>query len=902
MRRLRALLIRCVGLFAATRRDRAFDEELQSHLAMHVDDNLRAGMTPEAARRDALMKLGGVMQTREAYRDRRGLPVLDHIAQDLRFALRTLRKSPTFAIIVILTLGLGIGANAAIFSIINAVLLRPLPYPDANRLAIVWATNGQTGHTEYEASFPDFEDWKAQSRSFDEIVAFTMFGATMGRGDHAERLPAIQVTHGFFEMLGYAPALGRTFRSDDEQPGSRVVILSDALWTYAFDRRAGVLGETIRLNEQTYTIIGVMRPDVDFATRLPDERELYLPLVGDTNRNHASVQTLARLRPGVSIRQAQADMDVITRRLAAQYPASNAQVGANVMPLVYARVGHFRTRLLVFMGVAALVLLIACTNVANLLLARNVSRQKELAMRVALGAGRLRLLQQLMTESLVLALTGGALGVLIATWTAPVLAALLAKNFLIARLEQTRTDVWVLAFAFVVSLATVLLFGAVHAQGAASTIDLQESLRASGRAASEGARGTRLRRILVISEVAMALVLLAGAGSLLRSLLVMGSTAPGLATDHVLTAELSLPKSKLTNTPVRLRFFQDLLARIATLPQARSAALVSDLPLSGSWYERSFRIIGTGRSGGSEGSLRPGPDAALRANVNIASAGYFQTLGIPVTAGRELTAQDTANTPRVAVINETAARRFWPGEDPVGAQIVLEGESAAAGASPSAPQAITVVGVTGDVRQMGLGRAVHPEIFLSYMQQTGRARSWLTLVVRTTTDPAAAAVSIKSLAQSVDRDVPVTAMHTLDEVLNGSLAPPRVYTSLLGTFATLALLLAAVGLYGVMSYTVSQRTHEMGIRMALGAGRGDVIRLVLRQALGLVLIGTAIGLAGALAAARLLTHLVPAAQPSDPLTLAAVSAVLIAAACLASYAPARRGSRVDPMIAVRDLH
>jgi putative ABC transport system permease protein len=801
----------------------------------------------------------------------------ERLAQDVRYALRALRKTPTFTLIVTLTLGLGIGANAAIFSIINAVLLKPFPYPHADRLMMVWATNEKIGHHEWEFSIPDFEDSKAQNQSFDAIAAFSMRGSTLARGDHSERVPGIEVTAGFFEMLGAAPALGRTFQPGDDAPDARVAILSDGLWRHQFGSRADILGQTIRVNQQPYTIVGVMRPDFDFATRAPDEHELYRPLVRESNRGHQFVQVLARLRPGVSIAQAQADMDVITRRLAAQYPETNAGIGANIVPLAHTRVGKFRIRLFIFMGIVGLVLLIACTNVANLLLARNMTRQKELAVRAALGAGRWRLLQQLVTESLVLAIAGGALGVLIATWMGPLLAAYLAEHFPIARIENTHTDAWVLAFTFGIALATVLLFGAVHAQSAASTRDLQESLRASGRSATEGVRGARLRRGLVIAEVALALVLLAGAGSLVKSLVVMTNTEPGLTVDGVLTTTLLLPRTKLVTPDDRLRYARELLDRVGALPEVRSAALVTDLPLSGNWSPIGFRIAGRANA------------APVDATVNTVSPDYFRTLGIPIKAGRGFTAQDTPNAPGVVVIDEAAARRYWPGGDPIGAQIVLNQDQ---------PIALTVVGVVGDVRQRDLEHTAPPQAYVNGLQQTGMLAFWQVLIVRTAVDPASAATHVMRVAQSIDRDVPFMKTQTLEAVLQDSLDPPRVYTSLLGAFAGLALLLAAVGLYGVMSYVVTQRTQEMGIRMALGATSGDVIRLVLRQAL--TLIGAAIGIGGALAVSRLLAYFISTAQPSDPVTLIAVSLVLLAAAFLASYAPARRGSRVDPISAVRN--
>ncbi|MGH9329653.1 MAG: ADOP family duplicated permease [Vicinamibacterales bacterium] len=875
MRRVRALLLRLTGPFTRARRDREFAEELQSHLAMHIEDNVRAGMSPDAARRHALLKLGGVEQVKESYRDRAGIPVVEHLLQDVRVGARMLRRNPTFTAIAVLTLALGIGANAAIFSVVNAVLLRPLPFPESDRLVLVWATNTKNGDTQDVASYPDVEDWRAQSKSFDGLAAFTSRGATLAGGDQAELVPAIQAMPGFFETLRIQPAIGRTFRAEEADPGSRVVLLSDSAWKRHFGGRADVLGQTLRINEETYTVIGVMPPDFRFSPQEPEQ--VYTTIGRDPSRNHGFLRTIGRLKPGVSRAAAQAEMDGITRRIAEQYPKSNQHVGANVMPLVDALAGDARHGLLICLGVVAAVLLIACTNVANLLLSRNVSRQKELALRAALGAGRRRLMQQLLTESLLIALAGGALGLVLATWTAPLLAALISGSFPIPRIDSTHTDLWVLGFTFVVSIATSILCGGIHALSASP--DVNEGLRESSRTTTGGPGGRRIRNVLVVTETALALALLAGAGALLKSFLVMRSTSPGFASENILTVSFWLPTSKLQNPPERLRFFENVLSRVGAMPGARSSALVANLPLNGGYDSLGFRIVG---------KPAPAPRGYFSANFNIVSPGYFRTLAIPVRAGREFTGGDSGAAPAAIVINETAAERFWPGEDPLGKQITVA----------PAKQALTIVGVVGDVRQMSLGTAARPEIYLNYLQPTPDW-PWLTLVVLTEADPTSLAASIKAMAESADRNVPVPRMRTLDEVLSGSMAEPRVYTMLFGAFALLALSLAAVGLYGVVSYTASQRTHEMGIRQALGAARGDILRLVLRQGMTLSLVGLALGLFGAVALTRLLTSLVPSVQPGNPITLTAVSAVLMGVALGATFLPAHRASRVDPLVALR---
>ncbi len=805
---------------------------------------------------------------------------MDTLWTDIRYAIRMQLKQPGFTAVAVITLALGIGANTAIFSVVNAVLLRPLPFPDSGRLVLVWATQEADGNKQDVASYPDFEEWKAQSKSFDSLAAFTTRSVTLAGGEFAELVPGLQTTPGFFEMLGVAPAKGRTFRPDEGETGAaHVALLSDALWKGRFASRPDILGQTVRVNEETYTIIGVMLPGFKFSPGTPEQ--IYTPLVRDPDRNHGFLRVVGRLRPQIAMAMAQAEMDTIARRLTEQFPKSNKGVGVNLVSLADALVGQVRTGLLIFLGVVGLVLLIACTNVANLMLARSASRQKELAVRAALGAGRARLIQQLLTESTVLALAGGALGLLLSSWTAQLLVALLTKNFQVPRLESTSTDGWVLGFTLLVSLATGILFGVVPAFAAASP-DMHEGLRESGRSATSGMRGRRIRGALVITETALALVLLAGAGLLLKSLLVMRSTAPGFQTKNLLAVEFWLPRVKFASPAERAQFFENALARTEAVPGVRSAALVANLPLGGGSDSLGFHIVGR---------PDPAPGKYFSARFNIVSRGYFRTMAIPVRAGREFNEQDVANSPGVIVINETAARQFWPAEDATGKQIVLP-------VTKDTSVTLSVVGVTGDVRQSELGSSPRPEIFLNY-GQPGPPWPWLVMVVRTVAEPSALAGTIKSVAQSVDRDVPVSQMSTMDEVLSISLAQPRVYTLLLGVFASLALALAAVGLYGVVSYTVTQRTHELGIRMALGARHVDILRLVLQQGLRLSIAGIAVGMLCALAVTRLLTNLVPSVQPGDPLTFAGVGVLLAGVSLAACYIPARRATKVDPMVALR---
>ncbi len=828
-RQLRAGALRMGGLLSGQanreRHDRDLAEELESHVALHVDDNLRAGMTPEEARRVALVKLGGVESVKEQVRERRGIPALEHLARDLRFGARMLRKDLSFTAIAVLTLALGIGANTAIFSVVNAVLLRPLPFPQGEDLVLIWATSAERSND--VATYPDFEDWKANGKSFESTAAFTTRSVILAGADRSESVAGLQVTPGFFETLRIRPALGRTFRPDDAEAGAaHVALLSDGAWKSRFAGRPDVVGQIIRANEAPCTIVGVMPPGFKFS---PEEAEqIYMPLVRDPSRTHGFLRVLGRMRPRIPIEKAQAELNVITERLAKAYPKTN---------------------------------------------------ERELTVRAALGAGRKRLLQQLLTESTLLALAGGLLGLLLASSGTRLLVALLAQSFPIPRIENTHIDGWVLLFTLALSLGTGILFGSVLAVPAASP-DLNDVLRESSRTATAGAGGRRARSLLVIAEVALALVLLSAAGLLLKSLLVLRNTAPGFETENLLAAGFTLPKEPYGNDTERGRFQAELLARVEKLPGVRSAALVANLPMGGGFDSQGFHIVG-----------KPDPaDGSFEANFNIVSAGYFRTMGIPVRAGRELSAQDSASAPGVVIVNQAAARAFWPKGDAVGQQITVPG----AGSNGT----LTVVGVTGDVRQTSLGTAPQPEIFLN-AAQPGPPWFWRVLAVRSKGDPLALAEPIRGIAHSLDRDVPILKLQTMDDILSGTLAQPRVYTLLLGFFAALALALAAVGLYGVVSYTVTQRLHELGIRMALGAERGDVLRLVLRQGLSLTLAGTVIGLAGGLAVTQLPTHALPGLQPGDPAMFAAVAVLLIGVALTASYLPARRGARVEPVVTLR---
>jgi putative ABC transport system permease protein len=877
MRRLRALLLRLRETLILRADD--FPAELESHLALHIEDNLRARMSPDEARRQALLKLGGLVQTRERYRDRRGIPALDAVRQDLVYATRALRQNPGFAATAILTLALGIGANSAIFSLVNATLLRPLPFRNPDRLVLIFATDGRRGDRFDSATYPDFVDWRNQNRTFESMAAFARRSLTLAVGDQTVLIDGKRVTPNLFDVLGVQPALGRAFRPDEQEPGATgVVILSDGFWRRHFGGAGDVLGRIVRINEEAHIVIGVMPPSFHIDQR--EYEQFYTPLPIDSSRGHGFLSVVGRLRAGATLRQAATDLGAIAARLARLYPRTNAAVGTNLMAMSEGLTRNIRPGLLMMLGVVAIVLLIACANVAGLMLARGATRQRELAIRAALGAGRRRLARQLLTESLVIAVIGGGLGLIVADWTSRALAAVVAEQFHVSRIDAATTDLSVLTFTILVSLGTGVFFGAFPAFVSTSP-DLTDALRDAGRPAT-GVRAPRVRRALVVVEIALALVLFAGAGMLTRALVAMRATPPGFDTRNMLVVDLWLPPARFARLQDRTPFFADMLARLHRLPGVNAAAFVADLPLNGGTDSESFHIVGR---------PDPSPDRPFNAGFNIATAGYFRMLGIPVREGRDFLETDGPETLGVAIVNETAARKFWPDRSALGQQISLP-------ITRQTSALLTIVGVAGDVRHAGLAVPPRPEVFVHSMQ-SDLNWPWLVLAVRAASAPMALADPVRAILREVNPNVPITRLNSAEDVVARSMNEPRLYTFLLGSFALLAVALAAIGLYGLVSYSVSQRTHEVGIRVALGASRSEVVRLVLRQGVMLAAVGSALGLAGGLAATRVLAGLMKGVQPYDPATLVAVTALLLGIALLASYMPARRAARVDPVVALR---
>jgi putative ABC transport system permease protein len=806
------------------------------------------------------------------------------LPQDARYAIRVLAQSPLFTAVAIVTLAVGIGANTAIFSVANALLLRPLPYPQPDRLVLLSAEKNVAGVRGGPLTFPRVTFIQQQSRSFSSVAAFTneVFNLS-GRGD-PEQLASARVSWNFFETLSVPPALGRAFRAEEDQPsGDPVVLISNALWNRLFARDPAAVGQHLTLDARDYTIIGVLPPDFRFGF-LGATVEIIAPRVFDLNiitpqqvrGGSGFLRAVARLKPGLRITQARADVNALGAAYRAENPtlpdadpAMTVAVGDVRDELVF----NIRTTVLMLFGAVSLVLLIACANVASLLLSRALGRKREIAIRTAMGASRTELIRQLLTESLMLALLGGALGIVLSSWGTPVLASMAQDS--LPRAAEIQTSAYVLLFTFAVSMVAGTLFGLAPALQI-SRPDLNSDLRSEGRGSTSGRRRHALRNLLVVSQVALALVLLIGAGLLIRNFVQLRSAAPGFDPQHLLSMKISLPPARYAGADKMTAFYDELTTSVRTVPGVLAAAESSALPAN------PIRFSPALPEGQPQVPLMERP----MFNIQTISPQYVETMRIPLVRGREFTAGDDGRAPRVVMVNETAVRRFWPGENPIGKHILV-----GRAVTPS-----EVVGVLGDMRNVGVAADVQPEIYLPFAQLPWPS---MHLVVRTAGDPRAFVAAVRRRVLALDPDQPVTAIHTMDEVLETAAAQPRFTTSLLGALSGTALLLAIVGIYGVISYSVSERTQEMGIRIALGAERADILRLVLRQGLMLALGGIAIGLAASLALTRLLGSMLYRVSATDPMTFVGGSVLFMLVAMVASYIPARRATRVDPMVALR---
>ena len=798
--------------------------------------------------------------------------------QDLRYGFRVLLKKPGFTLIAVITLAIGIGANTAIFSVVNAVLLRPLPYPESDQLAWVWADNRGEGISEDIASWPNFVDWRAQNRVFEGMAGVRDQKFNLTRAGEPEELRGASVSANFFELMRSSVARGRGFSADEEQQGSDlVVVIGHHLWQRRFGGDPNIVGQRLSLDGQSYNIIGVMPPGFQF----PNKSELWKPLVADAqvrgNRGIFWLPVIGRLKPGVTRAQAQAEMDGIARRLEQQYPDANRGIGVNVVPMHEQLIVKIRPALLVLLGAVVCVLLIASANVASLLLARGAARQKEIAIRAALGAGRWRVAQQLLMESSLLALLGGALGLLVARWGAGALVVLGPRD--LPRAESIGIDSRVLLFTFGLSLVTGVVFGSFPALQA-SKLRLTEALKEGSRS-GVGLSDQRKLAALVIAEIALALLLLLGAGLLLKSSWRLQQVNPGFNSERALKLRLSLPQSKYREGAGVAMFYQRLIERLNALPGVLAVGVTSSV-LMGKVHPSSSFVV--------EGRPRPdGPPPELP--IDSISPGYFQAMAMQIVQGRAFTGQDGIDGLPVAVVNETMARRSWPGEDPIGKRFTFDDPGLEA-------RWLTVVGVVRDSKRQGLDMGVRIECFLPHMQRPIRA---MEIVVRAKDNPLTMAPTVREAVWSLDRDLPLSEIETLEQMLGEQVATRRFNLLLLSSFAMIALALAAVGIYSVMAYSVTRRTYEIGVRLALGAQKSDVLKLIVKQGMLLALIGLAIGLLAAFALTRLMEGLLFGASVTDPLTFALITLLLTFVAFLACWIPARRATKVDTMVALRSL-
>ncbi len=860
---------RLVMLVRRDRFNRELEEEMRSHVEMQAEGNRENGMDAAEARFAARRRFGNAALIKESSREAWGWRWLDALSQDVRFALRTLRKYPAFAVVAVLTLGLGIGANTLVFSLLEAVVLRPLPYREPDRLAMLWTVEAKSQRG-MNSSYPDFRDWREQSRLFEGMAAFHDGSFNLTGDPEPEHVSALHITAGLIPLLGIQPILGRAPAKEDDR---RVALLGHALWMRRFGGSRDVLGKPILLDGEAHTVVGVLPAGFHFPpVRFGSEPELFVPMTPNIDRASCFLRVAGRLRPGVSLLQAQAETSAIEARV-----ASTPGQGVRIEPMQGWVAAGARTTTLMLLGAVGFVLLIACSNVANLLLSRGAARGREIAIRTAIGASRRRVIRQLLTEALVLAVLGGVLGVVLAYWGLPLLVALAPeRSWAFARLRDAgvQLDLVVLAYAAVVSVVGCLLFGVLPACKVTQPV-------------SRTPRSGRARGVLIGLEVALSFVLLCGAGLMMKSLARLLDVDPGFRTEGLLTMYVSLPEAKYPPPERGTEFFRRTLGRLRELPGVASADAVVDLPLT-----RTYTINGFETE-----SPRPVQGSAM---FHAVSSGYFQTMGIPLLRGRLLTEADSENAARVVVINRRTADRYWPGENLIGKAVVLT-QGFVERTTEGTHLRLTkrrheIVGIVGDVRQLGLDAEPRPELFLPYTQCPPDE---MTFVLRTIVEPHSLIPAAKKEIWRVDPDLPVTDIKTMNDWISLETAPRRFVLLLIAGFALLAVALAAIGIYGVVSYSVKQREKEIGIRMALGAARRGVIMLVIRQSVPWLAAGIVAGMAGAAGLTRLLASHLYGVQPRDPATFIWAGFVLAVVALAANAVPARRATRVDPMEALR---
>ena len=880
----RVSLTRVRGLLMKRRVESEVEEELRFHLRMRAEENVRRGMTQEEAARAAQGSFGSWARVKEACRDVKGGGVLETLRQDVKFGVRTMRKNLGFTSVAVLTLALGMGANTAIFSVVNSVLLRPLPYPNAERIAAIQELNDKGSRVQVTAA--NFLDWRKQNTVFERLAAILARPANLATGDEAERIELAMTSADFFEVFGVGPQLGRFFLPEEERAGhAPVAVISHGLWQRRFGGDSSTVGKSVTLDGQSYTVVGVAPAGFQY----PDKTEAWIPpfqlvpMLSPTmdlerSRGFGFLSAVGLLKQGVTIERANDEMAAITARLRQQYPETNNNRFDRVESLRTNLVGERSAALLLLLGAVALVLLIACANVSNLLLARAASRGKEIAVRLALGATRLRLVRQLLVESMLLALAGGAAGLVLGWWGVDLMRGLLPADF--PRAQGIGVDLRVLAFTFLVSLLTGVVFGLAPALRATNP-DVNESLKESSRGSAGDGRRSRVRGALVVSEVAISLVLLIGAGLLFRSFLRLQSVELGFRPERLLTFRVSPSGPNFDTDPKYSAFYDQIAERVRSLPGVDAVGVINTLPLA-KGPTTAFRVDG-----------RPPitSDKWARVNYRSVSPDYFRAVGVPVLKGRAFDAHDNESAPFVVVVNQSLARRDFPGEEPLGKRINTGGTR-----SDGQPIWFEIVGVVGDVRSLELSSEPMPEIYSSYLQDPFAGMSF---VVRTAVEPEGLIPSVREAVRQVDRAQPVTEFREMERVVGDAAAQPRFNSLLLAVFAGLSLLLAAAGIYGVMSYGVTQRTREIGLRVALGARRRDVLKLVVGRGMVLTLLGVGIGLAASFGLTRLLRSLLFGVSETDPLTFAGVALLLTSVSLLACYVPARRATRVDPMVALR---
>jgi putative ABC transport system permease protein len=883
----RALVTRLRGLFGDRKADQELDDEIEAHLRLLTERYVRQGMTEDEAALAARGQFGNVTLLKEANHEMRGIRFIDTFFQDLRYGVRMLIRNPSFTLIAALTLALGIGANTAMFSVVNGVLLKPLPYPEPERLMRVFQSIMIMSSPKAPMSPADFRDFREQNTTCETIAGYFRQDLELAQGERAERLLGMRASSGYFRTLGFQPMLGREFTREEEIPDeSAVVILSHGLWLRSFDGDPEIVGKTIRLSGKPFTVVGVAPAGLQHVgggyRPLPhgESVDIWWPMRLGPNRPRGGqiVNVIGRLKPGVTRRQAEAEFDLIAARLAEQYPGPyRIEAKTLIQPLRDEIVEGSQRTLLLLLAAVFLVLLIACVNVANLALARAAAREREIAVRLALGAGRARILRQLLIESLTLAAIGGLLGLLLAKLAINALVKLGPEQ--LTRLQMISLDWRILVFTILISLLTGLLFGTAPALQSLK-LNLNESLKEGGRATSGGKRQSRTRGALVVTEVALALALLLGAGLLMRSFLKLQQTDPGFNPKGVLTMSLVLPGARYAYGEPQISFLQRLLEPVSALPGVRSAGVTSDLPWTG------YQNVASGFT--IEGKTFP-PDREPQAQYHFISADYMRTIGVPLLSGRWFNARDTRKSQPVILINQAMARKYWPGEDAVGKHITF--------LDSSFKDWTRIVGVIGDVKNYPSSAEAEPAYYYPVTQEPYPE---ISLAIRTDRDPLSLVESVRREVLTLDREMPISEVRTMETVAAAAVEGRRFMLLLVGVFAVTALALAGIGIYGVTSYLVANRTHEIGLRMALGADSFDVLKLALRQGMAWALAGVGVGLTLAFAATRLMANLLYGIGATDPATFVAVPLFLIGVSFVACWIPARRATKVDPLQAIRN--